>query len=337
MFMFDGVQFMMDLQFREIQREDLTLSFYESVDSSIYHDLRHLDGVTRVETFRFVPVRLRFGHQQRTVAIQGLNPDGELRRIVTANSRVLPLPEKGVVLSKILADKLNARLGDTLDVEVLEGRRVRTQVEIAAVVEDFLGVSAYMTKNALQQLATGPEVVSGAYLSVTSDRRQQLDRQLKTLPVVAGVASPTSMLKNFEDQLAESLFIAVGFLLGFASVIAVGVIYNGARISLSERGRELACLRVMGFRRSETAVLLLGEQALITFFAIPLGWTIGYMLSLALVSSLATDTYRIPFVISLQTYTISAFMTVVAATASGAIVRRRINQLDLIKVLKTRE
>ncbi|WP_460241348.1 ABC transporter permease [Aurantivibrio infirmus] len=337
MFMFDGVRYMMDLQFREIQREDLTLTFNESVDASVYHDLRHLNGVTRVETFRSVPVRLRFGHQERTVGIQGLSPDGELRRVVTANNRVQPLHGKGMVLSEILAEKLNANIGDTLNVEVLEGRRVHGQVEISAVVDDFLGVSAYMTQSALQQLVTGPEVVSGAYLSVTSDQRQQLDRQLKTLPVVAGVASPTSMLKNFEEQLADSLFIAVGFLLGFASVIAVGVIYNGARISLSERGRELACLRVMGFRRGEASVLLLGEQALITLLAIPLGWLIGYALSFALVSSMETETYRIPFVISFRTYFISAIVTVAAATASGAIVRRRINKLDLIEVLKTRE
>ena len=337
MFMFDGVRFLMDLQFREIQREDLTLIFNEPVDTSVYHELRRLPGVTRVETYRAVPVRLRFHHHQRTVAIQGLSSDGELRRIVTANSRVQSLPAKGIVLSNILAKKLNAKRGDSLDVDVLEGRRVHAQVEIAAVVEDFLGVSAYMTQSALHQLVAGPEMVTGAYLSVAGDQGQQLDKQLKKLPVVASVASPLTMLNNFETQLADSLFIAVGFLLGFASVIAVGVIYNGARIALSERGRELACLRVMGFRRGETAVLLLGEQALITLLAIPLGWLIGYVLSYAVVSSLETDTYRIPFVISPQTYIISALLTGIAATASGAIVRRRINQLDLIKVLKTRE
>ncbi len=145
------------------------------------------------------------------------------------------------------------------------------------------------------------------------------------------------MLASFEKQMAESLFIAVGFLLGFACVIAVAVIYNGARISLSERGRELASLRVMGFRRSEAALLLLGEQALITLLAIPIGWLLGYGLSYAVVSAMQTDTYRLPLVVHAQTYLLAAAIVIAAAVASGALVRRRVNRLDLIAVLKTRE
>jgi putative ABC transport system permease protein len=180
-------------------------------------------------------------------------------------------------------------------------------------------------------------MVSGAFLSVEPSALHNLNLQLKNLPTVAGVASPQSMLRSFQDQLAESLFIAIGFLLGFASVISMGVIYNGARIALSERGRELASLRVFGFRRRETAMLLLGEQALITVAAIPIGWLIGHGLALALVSSLQTDLYRIPFYISLDTYIFSALITLGAALLSASIVRRRVDQLDLIAVLKTRE
>jgi putative ABC transport system permease protein len=194
-----------------------------------------------------------------------------------------------------------------------------------------------MSPESLLRLVKGADRVSGAWLSVAADARSAVNRHLKNLPAVAGVASPATMLASFESQLAEGLYIGIGFLLGFASVIAVGVIYNGARISLSERGRELASLRVMGFRRREASLLLLGEQAILTLLAIPLGWLLGYGLSLALVSSLQNDTYRIPFVISAQTYTLSALITLAAAIASALIVRRRVDRLDLIAVLKTRE
>jgi putative ABC transport system permease protein len=237
----------------------------------------------------------------------------------------------------MLARQLRVATGDEIAVELLEGRRSKGRLRVAGVVDDFLGLSAYMSREALDDLAGGPRVISGAYLSVAADALPALNTRLKNVPAVAGVASPASTLAAFESQLAETLFIGVGFLLGFASVIAVGVIYNGARISLSERGRELASLRVMGFRRGDVAVLLLGEQAVVTLFAIPLGWAIGYLLALALSTSMETEAYRIPFVVSARTYGLAAAITIGVAVASGWIVRRRIDRLDLIAVLKTRE
>ncbi len=145
------------------------------------------------------------------------------------------------------------------------------------------------------------------------------------------------MLASFQKQMDESLYIVIVLLIGFASVIAVGVIYNGARISLSERGRELASLRVMGFRRNEATTLLLGEQAVITLLAIPIGWTLGYALAYTVTESIQSDTYRLPFIVSTSSYAASALITILAALFSGLLVRRRVDRLDLIEVLKTRE
>lgn len=337
MFMFDGAMFMMDLQFRVIQREDLTLTFREPLSASVHYDLAGLTGVTRVETFRSVPARLRAGHREREVGIQGLDPNPRLRRIVGTDERVHPIPSHGLVISKILAERLHVGSGDTLRVEFLNGERRSEWVPVAGVVEDLMGVSATMSRPSLDRLAGGGQVVSGAYLAVEPSERAKLNARLKEMPAVAGVASPATMLASFETQLGESLFVAVGFLLGFAGVISVGIIYNGARTALSERGRELASLRVMGFRRSEVSILLLGEQALVTVLAIPVGWLLGYLLSSAVLASLQSETYRIPLVISGRTYAISAAVTLAAAFVSGWIVRRRVNNLDLIEVLKTRE
>ncbi len=337
LFMFDSVNHMIDLQFRKIQREDITVSFLQNINAAARHDLARLDGVTRVETFRTVPVRLRNQHWSREVAIQGMQNDGQLRRIINANGAIQTLPAQGLVLSRVLANRLRVAVGDTLEVEMLEGKRAHTSVQVAGIVEDFLGVSAYMNLDALYHLSGEFDVISGAYLSVLAAERPQLYRQLKNVPAVAGVASPSSMLASFEQEMTQSLFISVGFLVGFASVIAVGVIYNGARIALSERGRELASLRVMGFHRREVAMLLLGEQGIITLLAIPLGWLIGYALAFAIVQGLQTDTFRIPFIITPRTYWLSALITVFAAAASALVVRRRLDSLDLISVLKTRE
>ena len=221
--------------------------------------------------------------------------------------------------------------------ELLEGRREKGELQVAGVVDDFLGLSATMSGDALRRLARESDQVSGAFLRVDEDAREALSAKLKEIPAVASVTSPASMLASFEKQLAEGLLIGVGFILGFSAVIAVSVVYNGARISLSERGRELASLRVMGFRRSEVASLLFGEQAVVTLVAIPLGWALGYALSFAVVTSMETESYRIPLVIEPRTYLLSALATIAAAVASARLVRRRLDRLDLISVLKTRE
>lgn len=336
-FMFDSVNYMMDMQFRQVQREDINLSFREITPDSIRHDLAALDGVSRVETFRMIAARLRNGHREDEVGIQGLSADGELRRVMNADGKALALPARGLVLSSMLAQRLDVRAGDELLVEFLEGNRYVRSVPVAAVFDDFLGLSVVMSKQALWELSGEPDVVNGAFLTVDTQLREQLNREFKKFPVITGVSSPDIMLNSFREELADSLFVASGFLLAFAGIIAVGVVYNAARISLSERGRELASLRVMGFHRSEVALLLLGEQGILTVAAIPLGLGIGYAICFAMTLGLKTDIYRIPFVVEPRTIVLSALFIIITAAACGLIVRRRLDRLSLVEVLKTRE
>lgn len=337
LFMFDGIEQLMRLQFRVAQREDLSITFNRPVSERVRYDLAALDGVGRVEPYRVVPVRLHQEHREYEMGITGMDPANPLRRIITARGGVQPLPPEGLVLSSLVAESLRLEAGDTVTVEVLEGQRRVAEVPVAGVVEDFIGVSAYMRLGALHDLVRGPESVNGAFITIDDGARSALNQRLKALPVVASVASPAEMLATFEAQLAESLFISIFFLVFFSGIIAVAVIYNGARIALSERGRELASLRVLGFSRREVAVLLLGEQGIITLVAIPIGFVIGYILAAGVVAGLETETFRVPFIVSGRTYLAAAAVAVVAALLSGWIVRRRLDRMDLIAVLKTRE
>ncbi|MEO8361439.1 MAG: FtsX-like permease family protein [Vicinamibacteria bacterium] len=337
MFTMDGVTYMMDLQFGVGQKEDLSLTFNQPLSTAVRYDLAALPGVQKVELFRSLPVRLKSQQREREVGFTGLSADSTLRRIVTARGGVQVLPPEGLVLSALLAEQLQVGPGDSLEVKVLDGARRTGHVTIAAVVEDFLGVTGYMESGALHRLAGEGPVASGAYLTVDAHQRPAVMRRLKRMPAVASVASPAQMLASFQTQLAGSLFVAVAFLVGFSSIIAVAVIYNGARIALSERGRELASLRVFGFTKREVSAILFGEQAILTFLAIPIGWALGYTLAGSVATSLRSETYRIPLVISASTYLWSALVVLGAAGLSSLLVRRRLNQLDLIGVLKTRE
>lgn len=337
MFMFDGVDRMMDLQFRVAQGEDLTVSFTRDLGPDVRGDLERIDGVRRVESYHVVPARLRVGHRAREVAISGLDEDGRLRRLVSQNGRVHPVPPEGLAVSRILAERLRVERGDSVDVDVLTGLRGTRRVVVADIIDDLMGVSAYMNIENLGRMTRQGPRATGAYLLTDEARTEDVSQRLKEAPAVASVVAPAAMYASFESQLADSLYIAVFFIVGFASVISVAVIYNGTRIALSERGRELASLRVLGFSRQEVATLLFGEQAVITVCAIPLGWGIGYVLASGVVTAMASETYRIPLVVSPMTYAWSALITLGAAVASGMLVRRRLNRMDLIAVLKTRE
>ncbi len=295
-------------------------------------------GVTRVEPFRWAPARLHFGHRAKEVSLQGVTSDGVLRRIIDGDGRVQPIPPTGLVLSTNLADDLGVVAGETLGVEILEGERRHDTIKVAGVVDGFLGVSATMSLDALQSLLGSSRGISGAYLSVMADEVSALERRLKFMPAVAGVASPGAMLASFQKQMDESLFVGIGFLLGFAGVIAMAVVYNGARISLSERGRELASLRVMGFRRARGIRVAVGRAGA-DHACWPYPWAghWGTCCRPWSLRSLQTDAYSIPFVINSQSYRLSAVIVIVAAAASAMLVQRRINHLDLIEVLKTRE
>jgi putative ABC transport system permease protein len=328
---------MNDLQFRAVQREDLTVLFHEPLRSDARHALTTLPGVLRAEPFRVAPVRLRFEQAERRVPLFGLAPGHELRRVIGAGGAVQPLAPDGVILTQKLGAILGVVPGDRLRVEVLEGERGVRELRVAALVDELLGLNAYLEAGALHRLLREQSSWSGAFLRVDARSASELNAVLKRMPAVAGATSRRAMLESFEETLARSFAIFTTVLIGFASVIACAVVYNAARIALSERGRELASLRVLGFTRGEVATLLLGEQALLTVLAIPLGFAIGRVFCAWLSAAYQWELFRIPLVITGRSHAFALLVVIGAAAASSAIVRRRLDRLDLVAVLKTRE
>jgi putative ABC transport system permease protein len=333
----DAVDRLVSVQFHTIQREDVTVVFQEPRPARARHQLAQLVGVLRVEPFREVPARLRLGHRSRRVAVLGLQPNGELRRPVNQELQAVELPPDGLVLNAKLAEILEARPGDTVTMEVLEGARPVRQVAVAALVDEPIGLGAYMQADALHRLMREGGTLSGAYLQVDPQLATKLYSILKRTPSVGGVAVRQAMLASFWKTFGESIWISTAFLVGFASVIAFGIVYNGARMALSERGNELACLRVLGYTRAEIGRILLGEQGLLTIISIPAGFGLGFLFSLLLSRYFSRDLFRLPMVVNAGTYAFAAIVVMGAAVFSGAIVANRLRRMDLTAVLKSRE
>ncbi len=336
-YFFDAIEYLVQVQFRTAQRDDVTITLGETHGEQARYDVNHLTGVLHAESFRSVPARLRFGHRSKRIGLLGLEPDGDLRRVVGRSFDVARIPPDGVLLTTKLAEVLGVRPGDTITVEVLEGERPVRQLAVSATVDEMIGLSAYMDISTLNRTMREGSSISGAYLSVDSQKLPVLYSQLKRTPAVAGVSVREAMLESFYRTIGESLRISTTALNLFACLIAVGMVYNGARVALSERGHELASLRVLGFNQREISFMLLGEQALLALASIPLGFLIGYGFCAVLTKAMQTELYRMPLVINAKTYAISALIVGLASVATGILLYRRLRRMDLVAVLKTRE
>lgn len=333
----DTIDYVIAFEFERAQRQDLQVAFTDPLSSSAVHALAEMPGVRRVEPFRSVAARIRSGHRSRRVSVLGLVRSPDLFRVLDFQGRATVLPEDGVVLNDALAKILGVRPGDEVTVEVLEGRRPRLRVPVAGIVEQFQGLAAYMSLDALDRRLREGDLVSGAFLSTDAASLDPLYARLKETPKVAGVGVKEAAIRSFRETLAETLLKMKAFNVAFAAIIAFGVVYNSARISLAERSRELATLRVIGFTRGEVSRVLLGELALIVLVSLPLGVAAGYGFSALAALSYQSETYRFPLIVDPSTYAFAVVVILLAAAISGALVRERVDRLDLLSALKARD
>ncbi|MCG6897253.1 MAG: ABC transporter permease [Thiocapsa sp.] len=332
-----ALDYLIQVQYGLAQRDDLALTFVEPTSRRAMQELASLSGVYRVEPVRAVAVRLRHGPASYLSTVQGIESPSILRRVLDDRLGPVELPPAGLVLSDFLAGVLNVRPGGRVTLEVLEGRRDVLEVPVTGVVQELIGVAAYMDLQALNRLLKEGRAISGALLAVSPGNREAIVASMKETPRVAGVTDRLTAVESFTDSMGQIVLTFAFISTLLAGSIAVGVVYSNARIALTERSRELASLRVLGFSRGEIAYVLLGELALITLAAIPVGFIIGTALIVGIVHGVESDLYRIPLVIVPSVYAFAATVVVLATLLSGLIVSRQLGRLDLLSVLKTRE
>lgn len=336
-FLEDTTDYVIDLMFHRQQRQDVTLTFNEPISAGGAYDVGHLPGATAVEPFRAAPVRLRNGSRERRLSLTGLEPRPRLFRVLDEMERDVPMPKRGLAISQKLAELLDIKAGDSVEAEFLEGGHPIREIPIAVVFPDYGEPAAYLSRQELHRILREGPRLSGAFISVDSNRLGELHAELKKTPAVAGVTVKEAAIKSFQQTITESLRRMRTVNAIFATIIAFGVIYNCALITLSERSRDLATLRVLGFTRREVSIVLLGELTVITLASLPLGLPIGYGLSWLTTVVMDTETHRFPLVISRATFAYATAMIAAAAIVSAFIVRRMLDKLDLIAVLKVKE
>ena len=334
----DAIDWFIQVQFDNANRGNVQVGFVQPVVRSVRFDLGRLPGVRQVEVMRAIPVQLRAGHRRYRTALTGIDDEAKLLRMVDGHAlRVAQPSPDGVVLTTRLAERLEVRPGDILRAELLEGKRAAADLRVAGVVDETVGMNAWMRLADLNALASEGDVVSAAQLLVDPAEEPRLLAALKEVPAAAVVVVSRNLLDTFRATGARNVLFFTSVMSVFAATIAIGVVYNNARIQLAERAWELASLRVLGFTRAEVSMLLLGELALEIAVAIPVGLLAGFGLVALLLVFMPHEVMEFPLVIYNRTYLYSAAVVAAAGAVSALAVRGRINRLDLVAVLKTRE
>ena len=332
-----AIERIISINFGTTQRMDVTLTFAEREHDRVLHEVARLPGVLYVEPLRTADVFLSTGARREREAVLGISSGAMLNRIVSTDLEVIEPTSEGLTLSEGLARKLDVSVGDRLRLEATDGRRVSVEVPVVRIVQPFLGSAAYMEREALGRLLREPDRVDSAYVLIDAAFRDRLSARLKEIPAIVGV----TFADNAERSLRQLFEQGAGFFsfmfLMFSLAMAAGVAFSAARVTLGEQERDLATLRVLGFRRGEASWVLLGELAVLLAVALPLGLMLGAALSRWMMAQFETDLFSFPFVFDLPTYARSALIVIAAVVVAALWVRRDVDRLDLVAVLKSRE
>ena len=333
-FMEDTMEHLMDVQYDITQREDVNISFVEARSTRALEELKILPGVLSVEPIRNVPVSFKFKHYNKRSTITGLIQKPDLRRVINDELKPVNLPDQGLVLNSQLADILHINVGDVLEIEVLEEKRPTLYIPVTSITQEYIGLGAFMQINELNRILDEPPKITGASIMIDENHSAILYKKLKEIPSIIGFNIISVLRLIFEELMAENLLKMVGINILFASFISFGVVYNTARIALSERSRELGTLRVLGLTRKEVAYILFGELTVIILVSIPIGLFLGTGLAASMTKSLETELFRIPYYINNSTYAYSVIIVVISALFSFYLVWRQLNSIDLVSAQK---
>jgi putative ABC transport system permease protein len=336
-FMTDGLDAIIDNAFYQSNRQHAMLLFVQDLPVSALDEVARLPGVRQVEGQQYHAATLRHGHHEKQVAVEAKMPDVDLSRVISVDGAPLTVPPGGILLSQRLAAQLDLNTGDVVEAEFQSGRRGTYALTVTGIVPQYFGLGAYVDLDYLNRLFRQAPRISTANVTLDMSRIDDLHAAIKTIPRLTGTIIMTETRRSFQDTIRQNVTIMTTLYIAIAVLISVGVGYNSARIQLSERSRELASLRILGFGRAQVSYILVGELMLLALLAQPLGWVLGRILTGLMVVSFSSDLYSIPLVLKPATFAFASLIVLAATLASVLVVRRRLDRLDLVAALKTRE
>jgi putative ABC transport system permease protein len=337
LFTYDSIDKMIDIIYFQTERQNATISLTSDQPANAVHAIERLPGIMVVEPFRRSNVIVKNGVFEQQLGLMGVEDQAELSRVLDEDGKPITVPKNGLLMSSRLLEKLGLKVGDIADVYLKDKADRLVSIPVIGVVQSYVGLTAYIHITKLNHMLRDGNLISGTHVSIDKNEQSVLYQKIKQTPSIASIALLDTARVNLQDTTEENITTMTSVYIILATIITFGVIYNSARIQLSEHGRELASLRIFGFTKREVAGVLLTQMALITLLAQPLGWGLGWLFAWSVVEGFATDLFRIPLVIHQTTYANASVIALIAAFFSALIIKRRVDKLDFISVLKTRE
>jgi putative ABC transport system permease protein len=336
-FVFASLDHVIEQAYYRTQRWSDSVGFGDARASAAVAEVRRLPGVYASEPVRIVAARLAANGREESTRITGLEPGARLARPLGPHGHAIPFEGRGLIVSDVLARRLGVEQGEFLHVQITDGRAPAISLPITALAEDYSGDAVYIARDELNRLMADGNLASGAHLQLQPDHRAAFYRAIERIPLIVATSSRDDTVRNWRTAMVEAFRVSMTFYVGFAGAIAFGVAYNTSRIALSERARDLATLQVLGFERRDCAYILLGELAVLSLIAIPIGLVGGNGLARGLVAAYSRDELRLPLVLTAQSYAVSLTAFVAAVILAAVLVGARVWAFDLVAVLKTRE
>ena len=337
-FLMDAVIYMIDFQFSQTQLEDVRVLLNGEQGKDTYHDLQRLSDVKAVEPVLQYPFEARTNWRKKEIAIVGIPAQSTLWRLIDTQGNRVEIDKHDFVLDERLAEQLGVQPGDELVLKPLMGRVPKERrVHVTKIVKQYLGMGSYMEIEALSRVLDEPFAMNTALVRSEWQRARELDKSLRDVAAIASVRIKEDSHANLKKSLGESMRAVNVIILGFAAAIAFAIIYNSTIVSLTERHRELAALRVMGYLPSEVGRLIYNENLLLSAIGFVVGIPLGIGLCGLIVMAYENDLFRLPFKIGLRAYALTILTTFCFVTVANLAARRKILQLDMVEALKMRD
>ncbi|MDQ2086240.1 FtsX-like permease family protein [Herbivorax sp. ANBcel31] len=323
--------------FEYVQKYDMKVTFYPLQNvTPIIRELEAISDVDLAEPMWEVPVTLTNEHRKNDTIILGLKSNSELYHVVDEKKHRVTILEGGIMLAEPLAKKLDAKIGDILDVETPFTQKENLQIGVANIVPQYIGTNGFMILEDLNALLGHRDAGNSVLLRLPQESTGEIKNRLNESKIVTSIEEIDQTREKYAE-LMEQAFIMLYVMALMAILTGFAIIYNSGLISFSERERELASLRVMGMSNGEVMEVLSFEQIFLGIVGIVVGIPLTYFYNYLLVESFETDFYNFPMVVKPEVFLYALLGTVLATFFAYLSIRKRVKNLSMVEVLKERE
>ncbi len=335
--LYDSFLYMIDYQFEQVAHSDVDVGLREEKSIAALWEIRQLPGVDYAEPILGLRCDMAHGRHHRRVSITGLASGHRLTTPMQSGGKPIEIPSQGIVLSKKLAELLDAHIGDTLEVTPVRGYRVTKRVPVASIVESFLGMDCYADQKYLSGVVGEAYAVNSVQLSVNPAQMQEFFKAVKRRPNIQGVSVREDAKENIQKTVIDTSGFSIGIMVCLAGAIAFGSTLNNSLVEIGDRMSEISTLRVLGYRPYQVAGLLM-RQTIATFLVgLILAFPLGYAMVHGLASAYDSELYRIPVIIRPMVAVNTIVLSVLFVAIAELIVYRQITKLDWLEGVKVKE